>query len=256
MRIKMHAETLRAGGRQIDIRLHRMQKHLFQTPAKAREWGMEFVELRNHQAAPRIMPGKQARQVNAAAFALQVFIGRDGGAALPPAIGHGHARMARGIGAQKRIQISNGKQARVKIRRLAWQKPPSSAFTQRKNFLRRQRAEGKLPSGFAECFCHAARRVSGPATAAARLIARVGIGHCLGARAAPIAGAIAGVGIGQTRTAPCATAIALTITRVRIGQTRTAPRTAAIALTITRVRIGQARAAPRATTIARTIAGV
>ena len=33
MRIKMHAEALRAGGRQVDVGLHGMQENLLQTPA-------------------------------------------------------------------------------------------------------------------------------------------------------------------------------------------------------------------------------
>ena len=45
MRIKMHAETLRAGGRQIDIRLHRMEENLFKPTAELRKRRMQIVEL-------------------------------------------------------------------------------------------------------------------------------------------------------------------------------------------------------------------
>ena len=98
---------------------------------------MQFMELRDNQAAPRIMPGEQAGQINATTFGLKIFIRRNGRAALPPTIGHGDARMPRRIGAQKRIKIGDGKQPRVTTRRAPWQKPPSRAFTQREDLLRR-----------------------------------------------------------------------------------------------------------------------
>jgi len=130
MRIEMRAKALRAGRRQIDIGLHRMEKHFFEATAKPRKWRMQFMKLRNNQAAPRIIAGKQARQINAAAISLQIFIRRYRSAALPAAIGHAHARMARGIGAQKRIQISDGKQPRVAIRGITRQPSPRCPFTQ------------------------------------------------------------------------------------------------------------------------------
>ena len=77
---------------------------------------MQLMELRDNQAAPRIMPGEQARQVNAAAVGVKIFIRRNGRTAMPPAIGHAHTRIARGIGTQKSIEIGTRKQARVTIR--------------------------------------------------------------------------------------------------------------------------------------------
>jgi hypothetical protein len=66
-------------------------------------------------------------------------------------------------------------------------------------------------------------------------------------RAAPIAGAIAGIGIGQARATPRATPIARPIAGIGIGQPCAAPCTAAIARPITRVGIRQAAAAWTAT---------
>jgi hypothetical protein len=160
------------------------------------------------------MPGEQARQVNAVAIALQIFIGRDGGAALPSAIGHGHARMAGGIGAQKRIKIGDGKQTDITIRRAAGQKLPSRAFAKRKDLFRRKITKSQAPRSFAERSCHAGGRTSGSASATACLITRVGIRHGLLPRAAAIARAIPGIGIGQARATPRTAPIAGAITRV------------------------------------------
>ena len=184
------------------------------------------------------MPGEQARQVNAVAIALQIFIGRDGGAALPSAIGHGHARMAGGIGAQKRIKIGDGKQTDITIRRAAGQKLPSRAFAKRKDLFRRKITKSQAPRSFAERSCHAGGRTSGSASATACLITRVGIRHGLLPRAAAIARAIPGIGIGQARAAPRATPIAGTIAGIGIGQSRAARTTTATPRPIRRISIG------------------
>ena len=159
MRIKMHAEPLRAGRGQIDVCLHRMQKNLFQPSAELREWCVQLMELRDNQAAPRIIAGEQARQINAAAVGVQIFIGWNSRTTLPPAIGHAHARMARGIGAEKRIQIGDGKQARVTFRVAPRQQSPDRAFAEREDLLRGQRPEGQAPGGFAQGLTHDALQV-------------------------------------------------------------------------------------------------
>jgi hypothetical protein len=67
------------------------------------------------------------------------------------------------------------------------------------------------------------------------LITRVGIRHGLLPRAAAIARAIPGIGIGQARATPRTAAIARAIPGIGIGQARATPRTAPIAGAITRV---------------------
>jgi hypothetical protein len=68
--------------------------------------------------------------------------------------------------------------------------------------------------------------------------------------------AIAGIGIGQTRAATRAAAIARAIARVGISQARAAPCAATIARTITGVGISQASAARATTPASWTIAGI
>jgi hypothetical protein len=164
--------------------------------------------------------------------------------------------MAGGIGAQKRIKIGDGKQTDITIRRAAGQKLPSRAFAKRKDLFRRKITKSQAPRSFAERSCHAGGRTSGSASATACLITRVGIRHGLLPRAAAIARAIPGIGIGQARATPRTAAIARAIPGIGIGQARATPRAAAIARAIARVGIGQSRAPPRAAPVAGAITGV
>jgi hypothetical protein len=138
-----------------------MEKHFFEATAEPRKWRMQFMKLRNNQAAPRIIAGEQARQINAAAISLQIFIRRYRSTALPTTIGHAHARMARGIGAQKPIQIGDGKQPYIAIRSITTQPSPRCPFTQGKDLRWHQVTKGKAPGSFSGGIGHGALAVSG-----------------------------------------------------------------------------------------------